>query len=101
MSACPCRSLSPGRERVGVRGDSGSSEAQAPYSHTGCYRDAAPASPVALARLVLRFALDEHAVTRRAALEGTYVLQTSLAADNCSPEQVDAYRRSLTRTRTA
>lgn len=59
------------------------------------YRDAAPASPEDKTRFVLRFAVDEHAVTRRAALEGAYVLQTSLAADNCPPEQVDAHYRRL------
>lgn len=59
------------------------------------YRDAEPASPEGKARLALSFAVDEHAVTRRAALEGTYVLQTSLAAEKCPPEQVDTHYRRL------
>jgi len=39
--------------------------------------------------------VDGHAVTRRAALEATYALETSLAADNCPPEQVDTHYRQL------
>ena len=58
------------------------------------YRDQEAASPEDKAPLLLRFVVDEQAVSRRAAREGTYVLRTSLAAETCSSPQVDTrYRR--------
>jgi transposase len=59
------------------------------------YRDAEAASPEEKARLALRFAPDQEALSRRMALEGTYVLRTSLGAEQCSPQQVDSHYRRL------
>jgi hypothetical protein len=59
------------------------------------YRDKEPASPEDKAPLRLRFEVDEQAVSRRAALEGSYVLRTSLAAETCPPHQVDGHYRRL------
>ena len=46
-------------------------------------------------RLRLSFRPDEQAVARRAALEGKYVLRTSLPQDKYSGEEVDAHYRRL------
>ncbi len=58
-------------------------------------------SPEQKARLQMVFEADEEAISQREAIEGKYVLETSLDAGEYSPQKVDETYRSLAETERA
>jgi transposase len=57
--------------------------------------EAGPVDPEQKAKLRLHFEVDQEALRRRMAVEGKYLLQTSLPAERCSARDVDQCYRSL------
>lgn len=59
------------------------------------YLDEEPSSPDEKARLRLTFTPDEEAIARTQAVEGKYVLRTSLPSESCPAEQAEKHYRCL------